>query len=50
MPVEPWRVEVYNRVVKERFAGNRAEFTRVALDALCRQLGYALAPADRPAH
>jgi hypothetical protein len=46
--VEPWREEIYNRVVKESFNGNRSEFVRVALDTLTRQLGYSLAPPDSP--
>jgi hypothetical protein len=46
--VESWRAEIYKRVIAERFSGNRAEFTRVALDALTRQLGYSLAPPDKP--
>ncbi|HEV8069418.1 MAG TPA: recombinase family protein [Planctomycetaceae bacterium] len=37
-----------NRVIKERFNGNRSESARVVLDTLTRQLGYSLAPPDGP--
>jgi hypothetical protein len=46
--IEPWRQKVYNRVIKERFNGSRSEFARVAFDTLTRQLGYSLAPPERP--
>jgi len=42
--VEPWRAEIYVRVVKERFNENRSEFVRMALDEFCEKLGFAVRP------
>jgi hypothetical protein len=55
--VEPWRAEIYNRVIgraeiynrviKRRFHGSVPDFLRAACDALAVRLGYPVTPPDK---